>query len=85
MTIKVKVLFFAKSREVVGKSELSYDVESKTTVKELIASVVKTYPALEPVLTSAVLSLNLEYIACNSQETLKQNDELAIIPPISGG
>jgi molybdopterin converting factor small subunit len=70
---------------VVGKPELALEVESKTTVASLIATLTTTYPGLVPVLTAAVLSLNLEYIAVDSTQALAANDELAIIPPISGG
>jgi len=43
------------------------------------------HPLLEPVLKSMVLSVNLDYVAVDSETVLGERDEVAFIPPISGG
>lgn len=43
------------------------------------------YPQLEQLGGSFVLSLNQEYLAQGEEAALSAGDEVAIIPPISGG
>lgn len=46
-------------------------------------ALVKQHPGLETVLRSAVLAVNQEY--CVETTALRERDEVAVIPPISGG
>lgn len=85
-TVNVKVLFFAKARELVSAEEESVIIESKMTASNLKVTVLEKFPALEPIQKSIILALNQEYL--NEDEnaiTLKDGDEIAIIPPLSGG
>ena len=50
---------------------------------ELRVALVKQHPGLETVLRSAVLAVNQEY--CVETTALRERDEVAVIPPISGG
>lgn len=43
------------------------------------------YPQLEELHGSFVFSLNQEYLAPGEEQPLKGGDEVAVIPPISGG
>ena len=43
------------------------------------------YPQLEELRGSFVFSLNQEYLAPGEEQPLKGGDEVAVIPPISGG
>jgi len=83
--MKIKCLFFAKSGEVTGVSEKEYQLKEEADTKDLLQKVVEEYPGLEQVLTTAILSINLEYTAREPPTQLKEGDEVAIIPPISGG
>lgn len=85
-SMKVKILLFAKAREIVGASEIAVDIEGQTTTHEaLIAFLGNTaYPALKPVLSSCILAINQEY-STNLTDIIRETDEVALIPPISGG
>ncbi|KAK7116607.1 uncharacterized protein [Littorina saxatilis] len=84
--VKVKLLFFAKSREIVGKKEADFEFASCTTSVSILEKLIEEYPELSVIAENVVLSLNEEYLELDNQElTLQAGDELAIIPPISGG
>jgi len=84
-TMKVKVMFFAKSREVAGCSECVVEMEDGAQTRDLLMKLYAQYPALETVMKSCVLAVNQEYIQLDQQLPLKETDEVAIIPPLSGG
>ncbi|XP_025077350.1 molybdopterin synthase sulfur carrier subunit-like [Pomacea canaliculata] len=84
--VLVRLLFFAKSREIVGHKEIEFEVDISTTPRLFLNSLLREYPGLSAVAQNIVLSLNGEYLDTNDQELiLRTGDELAIIPPISGG
>jgi len=54
-------------------------------VGELVSKVLGRFPALQELMGSIVLSVNQDYTAPDSTRQLKASDEVAFIPPISGG
>lgn len=83
--MKVKVLFFAASREAAGKSEETVELNDGATTKTLLEHLVQSYPGLSSVMRSCVFAVNQEYVPQSQALALQQNDEVAIIPPLSGG
>lgn len=81
--MKVRVLYFALLREKIGRSEDVREVESGTTVGELWGRLCAEYPALEPMRESVSLAVNREYV--ERSRVLKEGDEVALVPPVSGG
>ena len=79
MSIKVK--YFASLREMLGRSEDYYDVMDNTiTVSELWKQVVGEHKTLpENVLTA----VNMEYVKPDTR--VKDGDEVAFFPPVTGG
>ena len=75
--------FFASYREKINESSLDIDVNIGATVKDLIAEIAKMYPKLTKDFSSLVVAVNWEYSDFNL--VLNENDELALIPPVSGG
>jgi molybdopterin converting factor subunit 1 len=84
MIVTVKILFFAKSREIVGKQSALLEVPSHISYVNLLQKIVQEF-CLEDIKSNVILSLNEEF--CNSGDTieLKTGDEIAVIPPLSGG
>lgn len=80
--MKVKVKFFALGRELVGQGELDIDLPGQAGVSALIESLKKDYPRFAQ-LNSYLIAVNMEYAAADTP--LKEGDEVAIIPPVSGG
>jgi len=84
--MRVKCLYFAASREITDKKEEQFDLE-KTVVnsKEFIEILLKKYPGLQIIIEKSILAINQEYIDRNAEIILREGDEIAFIPPISGG
>ncbi|WP_281542869.1 molybdopterin converting factor subunit 1 [Maribacter aestuarii] len=80
----MEVLFFGIAKDIVGASHMAFSSESNTpeTVGDLKQHLVKTYPEFSR-LTSMAVAVNSEYAKDNVP--LKRDDEVAVIPPVSGG
>jgi molybdopterin converting factor subunit 1 len=78
--MKVRVLFFAYLRERCGR-ETELDVPDGASVADLFAILRGRHPALDDV--SVRFAVNRLYV--DKAHPLHENDELALIPPVSGG
>ena len=84
--VAVSLLLFAKARELVGSSSVNLSVPSSTsTYSDLVTFILEAFPVLKRLGGTFVLSLNENYIDQDSEISLGAGDELAVIPPISGG
>jgi len=88
-SLQVKILFFAQAREQTKLREGFIALAQNHSIKpkELLASVIESFPGLKPLENCIILAKNREYLDLESQEeiVLRQGDELAVIPPISAG
>jgi len=82
-TIRVKVLFFGRLKEFAGLQEDCADFPSDTTIEQLFAEYVRQNPELAKYRSSVVASRNQEFAAWNT--LLHSGDEVAFLPPVSGG
>lgn len=81
--MRVKIKFFAALREGTEKSEIEIDIPSGSRLNDLIERLKKEYKAIAEFKTSIAYSINMEY--AKGDEVLKEGDEIALIPPVSGG
>jgi molybdopterin synthase sulfur carrier subunit len=79
--MEVSVLAFGIAREIVGGSKVNITLSDSTTVETLIETLSERYPALKK-LTSFMIAVNGVYAKSGA---IKPGDEVAIIPPVSGG
>jgi molybdopterin converting factor small subunit len=81
------VLFFARAREIVGKNKLSFSLSSATILlSDLLCTVFTQYPDLKELQDSMLIAVNGDYVSPkDNQLAIKPSDEIAFIPPISGG
>ena len=81
--MKIRTRLFASAREVVGMQEVIVDAPEGVTAADLLRQIVEQYPALRRLAPSLKLAVNHEYAAGGRR--LAEGDEVALIPPVSGG
>jgi len=80
--MKIQVLLFGITTDLLGASSLEVEVPSNSTIAVFIKQFSTTYPQLENI-DSYAIAVNEEY--ASHQTVLTANDVVAIIPPVSGG
>jgi molybdopterin converting factor subunit 1 len=81
MTVRVRL--FAALRERAGRSELVWESRPGDTVADVWGAIRGAFPSLEAAGEHVAFAVNHEYV--DRFHPLHDNDELAIIPPVSGG
>lgn len=81
--MEIQVLFFAGIAETVGKRQIVLTVEKGITVAQLIEALCERFPDAASLIRRSVVSLNQEY--ASPEQTIQPEDEIALIPPVSGG
>ena len=79
----VRVKLFARLREIAGESELERDVPPASTAQDLWRALAREFPALAPYERSVSCAVNAEY--ARPTAALREGDEVAFLPPVSGG
>lgn len=79
----VVVKLFASCREIVGKDKITLkSIDKKITVRDLRRMISELFPSL-PARIQFVIAVNHEI--ADDTTTISQVDEVAILPPVSGG
>ena len=82
--IRVTVLYFAFIHEITRKKEEIMELSTNTSIKELISIILTRYPNIKNI-KNIKISVNYRIVNSNSNSILQNNDEVALLPPISGG
>jgi len=80
----VKILFFAKARELSGCKESFLCLPNKISYGELLENIASVYN-LDCIKQNIILSKNQEVCEIGDVLTIVDQDEIAVIPPLSGG
>ena len=80
--MEINVKLFALGRDLIGKNQLRITVNEGASVDEVIKALTAAYPQFST-LTTFMVAVNQEY--ADRQTVLQNGDEVAIIPPVSGG
>ncbi|HEX5874052.1 MAG TPA: molybdenum cofactor biosynthesis protein MoaE [Pyrinomonadaceae bacterium] len=81
--MNIRVLFFGAARDAVDANELELSLDAPATVASAFRKLVESFPTLERFGRSLLFAVNQEYATRDT--LLKENDELAVFPPVSGG
>lgn len=80
--MNLKILAFGIAREIIGQLELSVQLSEAATVADLKQFLTQQFPDFHK-LASLRVAVNAEYADDNA--VLCPNDEIVLIPPVSGG
>lgn len=82
MKTSFRILAFGMARDILGRSVMELEWNSPLTVGELREELIRQYPELAR-LKSLAVAVNSEY--AQDGNLLTAGDEIALIPPVSGG
>ena len=80
--MNLQILFFCIASELVCTNSLTIEIPTSANVSDLKILLVTKYPQLEK-MNSYAIAINEAY--ASNETILKENDVIAIIPPVSGG
>jgi molybdopterin synthase catalytic subunit len=81
--MELRVLFFASLREKLRRSELTCSAPDGTTVQGLLDRLAAEHAPVAAMRAALSVAVNQEYVEPGHQ--LRDGDEVALIPPVSGG
>jgi len=81
--VRVTVRLFARLTDIAGSAELTRDVAPGATIGTLWRELVSEYPELSEYERSMSSAVNADYAKMN--HVLRDGDEVAFLPPVSGG
>ena len=81
--MRVRVRLFARLRDIAGTAELKREVPAGATVRKVWETLAAEFPELAHYATSMSTAVNAEYT--QSDAVLHDGDEVAFLPPVSGG
>jgi molybdopterin converting factor subunit 1 len=79
----VKVLYFSVAAQAAGTNEEPLDTASSLTADQLWELLVKRHPALAEIRANCRLARNGSF--ADAAEEFSNQDEVAVLPPFSGG
>ena len=81
--ITVTLRLFAVYRERVGSDCIEVALPAGATVEDALRCLAESHPVTEPLLATTMVAVNQSYV--ERSEQLQSGDEVALIPPVSGG
>jgi molybdopterin converting factor subunit 1 len=80
--MKVKILFFGITTDLVGENSILFTVKNGSSIKEIKEALLLNYTGLKNINEFAI-AVNETY--ANDDLIINEGDVIAIIPPVSGG
>jgi len=80
---RVRVLFFARYAELVGRSEVAVSLPLPATVGDVVRRVRQDFPGAQALPERPFAAVNLKQ--AKLEAGVQDGDEVALLPPIAGG
>jgi molybdopterin converting factor subunit 1 len=80
--MELKILTFGIARDIVGGSTFNFTITEGATVAQLKQQLLDHYPTFGT-LSSLLIAVNEEY--GDEGTVIQKDDDIALIPPVSGG
>ena len=81
--MKIELLLFATAKDLFGQSKINVELPERATVVELKAALVQLQPDAAVLIGRCAFSVDQQY--ASDSTALQPEQEIAIIPPVSGG
>lgn len=81
--MKITVKCFALAKQLVGGDTVSVELNDGNTVDDLKKELALRFPQMDRVLNSSMIAVDGNYVSGN--HSLLETQEVACIPPVSGG
>jgi sulfur-carrier protein len=81
--MRVTVRLFAQLRDLAGTSDVECDVPDGASVEDVWHMLLRDRPALASFTRALSIAVNLDYARMNAP--VHEGDEVAFLPPVSGG
>ncbi len=81
--MRVTIRLFARLRDIAGTSELSREITAGSTAADVWRALVNEFPELSAYGSLISTAVNADYAKMTTR--LSDNDEVAFLPPVSGG
>jgi molybdopterin converting factor subunit 1 len=81
--MRVTVRLFARLRDITGVAELPRDVAPDATIRTVWRELVQEFPDLGRYERSISSAVNADY--ARMDDHVREGDEIAFLPPVSGG
>lgn len=81
--MKIRVLLFAVLAQKAGVREMTLDLPEGASVGDALHRITEAHPAIADHRKGLSVAVNMSYVG--QGQTLADGDELALIPPVSGG
>lgn len=81
--MKVKIKLFAILKEMADREETILEVPDQISCEEVLFRLQSEIPVLGSVLEPCLVAINGKYM--DKSEDVSEGDEIAILPPVSGG
>jgi molybdopterin converting factor subunit 1 len=81
--MRVTVRLFARLRDIAGAAELARDVAPGATIAAVWAGLAREYPEFGVYERSISSAVNADYARMDHE--VREGDEIAFLPPVSGG
>jgi sulfur-carrier protein len=81
--MRVNIRLFARLRDIVGSAELVRDVAPDATIASVWNQLTKEFPELARYERTISTAVNADY--ARMTQAVSEGDEVAFLPPVSGG
>jgi len=81
--LKVKLLLFASLKDIAGRRDLEMKLDDGSTLRHVTEKLASLYPEIGRMQNSVRIAINQEF--ADENISLNNGDEIAFLPPMSGG
>ena len=81
--MEVRVQVFGMLADKLGKHEIQMDLEEPVTAGSITDALSRQFPDLAELADRVAVAVNMSYV--QSDHPIESGDEIALIPPVSGG